>query len=188
MNEEGDSRREEGEGVERGKGETGLGEEEMGEELGEWKNKKGLGEGEKKRRREEKSGEGEEEGRREKKPLSPAPTINTIPSTQTPSSSLLPRFCNKEAEAAHLPASVWHPSAHFLCSPDDRHQSTLDAYLTEAHCLRLTVQGWGARPSKSGLRTLSSLCSQQRPLLPSLPLWDPYNMNVSLHDVGSEVS
>ena len=73
MNEEGDSRREAGVGVERGKGETGLGEEEMGEELGEWKNKKGLGEGEKKRRREEKSGEGEEEGRREKKPLSPAP-------------------------------------------------------------------------------------------------------------------
>ena len=67
MNEKGDSRREEGEGVERGKGETGLGEEEMREELGEWENKKGLGEGE------EKSGEREEEGRREKKPLSPAP-------------------------------------------------------------------------------------------------------------------
>ena len=33
MNEKGDSRREEGEGVERGKGETGRGEEEMGEVL-----------------------------------------------------------------------------------------------------------------------------------------------------------
>ena len=37
----------------------------MGEELGEWENKKGLGEGEEKRRRKEKKGEGEEEGRRE---------------------------------------------------------------------------------------------------------------------------
>ena len=106
-------------------------------------------------------------------PLS-SPTINTIPSTQTPSSSLLPCFCNKEAQAARLPASVWHPSAHFICSPDDRHQSALDAYLIEAHRLRLTAQGWGAWPSKSSLHTLSHLCSQQ-------PACSPLSSPCSLH-------
>lgn len=63
MNEEGDSRREEGEGVERGKGEKGLGEEEVGEELEEWENNKRVGGW---RREEEgggEEGEGEEEGR-----------------------------------------------------------------------------------------------------------------------------
>lgn len=77
MNEEGDSRREEGEELERGKGETGLGEEEMGEELGEWENIERVGGG---RREEEEEGEGGrekkrggEKGRRAKKPPSPAP-------------------------------------------------------------------------------------------------------------------
>ena len=86
-------------------------------------------------------------------------------------------FCNKEAQAARLPASVWHPSAHFICSPDDRHQSALDAYLIEAHRLRLTAQGWGAWPSKSSLHTLSHLCSQQ-------PACSPLSSPCSLHEAS----